>query len=564
MEGRVYGMVKRTALWMLALVLLLGAGWGIYSRVILPAGPFFWDEAAHSLKGYLIAHEAREGDWLAFLYDTYRQVYWPPLHSWMTGAAFLICGISKEVARSVSLLAFLVAVLVLYPASLFMKESRSDLRALISGALLLTSPMIIAYSGLVMLETPGILFLCLTLLVFMWLNRREKSAATHLLLGLCLALTYFVRTNYGILLMLAFLIDAILECRLNMKELFGRRNLYTALPPVIFMAVWFAYPPKLVHTFQALVNQPLGVEKSFSLEGLLYYPSALLEISGAPWIFAVYLICLLISLGYAGDRRVRFLIILVVAHFLIGQVHHSKAVRYLFPILPPIYLLTGYVLEEWWEHLLGKRRALSNWIAIFITGGIFLTAGWLYLGALQPKNVDYQDDVSRHLVEALEEMNGGLVIGTEDLKEPPPPVLDWDLVTEGGLMMIYHSGIALNLEDEIRMAETLERTGIPEEVKGRFLKVLRRSDVPGKVRTLYVGHPPHASYSRSPEGLASFLEKMIPKDPPGGIVVITSMEEEAVYPRDYVAEGLRRAGFAKVSEKVFEKTAVRLETYKGP
>jgi len=58
--------IWRTTVFCVALTL----AWLIYRFIILPTGPFYWDEAAHSLKGLLIAHDLRTGDFLSFLYDT--------------------------------------------------------------------------------------------------------------------------------------------------------------------------------------------------------------------------------------------------------------------------------------------------------------------------------------------------------------------------------------------------------------------------------------------------------------------------------------------------------------
>src|SRR5438067_7122064 len=74
-------------------------GWSVWQFVIRPGAGFSWDEASHSLKGLVITNDLRSGDWLGFLYDTYRQVYWPPLHSCMTGIAFLCAGPAAGTAR---------------------------------------------------------------------------------------------------------------------------------------------------------------------------------------------------------------------------------------------------------------------------------------------------------------------------------------------------------------------------------------------------------------------------------------------------------------------------------
>lgn len=61
---------ERQGLSVLAVRLLVGCiallvAWQVYSRMILPSGLLAWDEAAHALRGVLIARDLRQGDGLA-------------------------------------------------------------------------------------------------------------------------------------------------------------------------------------------------------------------------------------------------------------------------------------------------------------------------------------------------------------------------------------------------------------------------------------------------------------------------------------------------------------------
>ena len=182
----------------------LSVGWCVYHLEILPSGPFHWDEAAHSLKGVLIAHDLQTHDWLSFFYDTYRQVYWPPLHSWLLGVAFLLHHPTVELARQVSLVLFLLAALMVYCAALQLPLRYRETAATIAATLFLTSPLILSLAGQAMLEVPGLFFICLTIFVFAWLNNGPHPDVAHVWLGLGMTGAYFIRTNYGILLLLVW------------------------------------------------------------------------------------------------------------------------------------------------------------------------------------------------------------------------------------------------------------------------------------------------------------------------------------------------------------------------
>ena len=89
----------------------------VYVQLLLPRGPFLWDEAAHGMKGLLIAHDLQTGNLFAFLLDSYRQVLYPPLHSWALSLFFLVLGPSVVTAAAVSLVCFVATSIMLYVAS---------------------------------------------------------------------------------------------------------------------------------------------------------------------------------------------------------------------------------------------------------------------------------------------------------------------------------------------------------------------------------------------------------------------------------------------------------------
>jgi len=229
-------------------VAALAAGGLIYTHRILLGGPFMWDEAAHALRGLLIARDCREGDWLALLYDTYSQVYWPPLHAWLTGAAFLAYGPTITAARSVSLIAFVLLAPTLFFAARGVRSTHGDLAGIVATALALASPALVTYAAQAMLELPALLGFSLTLLIYIRLGHNGVSARAHALLGLGIMLTYFIRLNYGLLLLLAVVLALLIEANFRPRRLLTRSNAYVALPVSLLSAVWFAYPPKVVAT----------------------------------------------------------------------------------------------------------------------------------------------------------------------------------------------------------------------------------------------------------------------------------------------------------------------------
>src|SRR6187401_3154492 len=80
--------------------------WLIYTKLLIWRGPFISDEAVHALKALQFADDFQRGDWLGFILDSYRQVLYPPLHSWIMAAAYLVAGPSVLSAGTVGLFCF--------------------------------------------------------------------------------------------------------------------------------------------------------------------------------------------------------------------------------------------------------------------------------------------------------------------------------------------------------------------------------------------------------------------------------------------------------------------------
>ena len=250
--------MNRRLIHALIIIATVFTGWRIYTLMIVPAGPFRWDEAAHALRGVLITEDLREGSWLGFLLDTYRQVYWPPLHSWLTGLAFLVAGSSMVAARTCSLVAYLLTVPLLYLAARSMRKTGRELAGLTAVILFLTSPPLIDFASQCMLEVPGLFAVSLTILIYFRVCRDDVPAWKHVLLGLGIAFAYFVKSNYGILLLLTIVFSLLSKARFRPRALLTRANYYMALPMVVIFPLWFAYPKKLIATWEAMVNVPWG------------------------------------------------------------------------------------------------------------------------------------------------------------------------------------------------------------------------------------------------------------------------------------------------------------------
>jgi hypothetical protein len=556
------GLRQKVAFRTILFGLSLFFGCTIYSRVILQSGGFGWDEAAHALRGLLIARDLAQGDWLSFLYDSYRQVYWPPVHSWLTGITFLLGGINTVAARIVSLVSFVMASWGIYVAGLLLRKQNAEMGAAIAAILFISCPSLISFAGKSMLEIPGLLALILAFVVHFKLIQARSSPPAYALLGLTVAATYFVKSNYGVLLCLALLISWLIDAKFRLRLLFTRTHIYTVLPLIIIFSIWFAYPAKLAETWTTMLNRPFGGVEPFTAAGLLFYPSAFFRVLGSVWIGSLLLLSAIVGLRFRQDQNIRLLIVLVLTQVAIGEMHHTKVDRHLFPILPALFLLSGYVLADWWDRSRQNTKIVKFWAPRVTLVFLVLNSANLFITSLKPSSIEHDSQVISYVAGSIRSYESTLIIGSVDLRNPSPPVLDWHLVAEESLLAATQAGASTNWEAVHEFGRRIKDRDLPAWIRDMLLKVLTRADFPAQTRSLYLGLPPYTSYSQSPEGFSAFVEMLADLYSFDSIVAITSLDSEARYPADFIDSSLQQMGFSRASTKNFEFNNVRVDVYR--
>ena len=545
-SGRAAAWVSATTV---ALVCVLAAWIAamIYSRVIVADLPVSWDEGAHSLFALAIANDVRTGDFVGAAYDTYRQVYWPPLHSWIAGVAILAFGEHIEVVRSVSLVAYVLAPLVLLAAGRVM-HARDDMvsgwiAAAIAGVLTIAIPALIPFASIALLDLPALVAVMLTLLAAFFAERSPERPARRVLIAAGILAAFFLKTNYGILLMLVFAIDASIDARFSPRALLSRRNVYLAVPVIIVLATWFAYPPKIASTIRALMNKPAGAS-AWTVEGFLFYPRTLLTFAGSPVLLITMVAAVMAAWPRRREPNVRLLLLLAGVQLVLGQLHHTKEDRHILPIVPALVLVTAAAGAQLAIAIRAMQRGPRRSSAL-ASGGVVLVTMAVQLVALgrqplpswrrtpTPELGDAYHLLVARIDSAVMKGHRVLVVGTFDLS-PGAPVIDWDLAANRRLLAVEHSGAIGELDTDRAVAAALRRSPLPAWLQRPIVRVLERSDSPGRVRTMYAGLPSHLD-SRS---FATSFHAALPANASDVVLIATSVSQSARYRPSYFAPAL--------------------------
>lgn len=537
----------------------LVTGWLVFVRLVLPGRQPEWDEAAHALQGALIAHDLRALDLMSLLFDSYRQVWWPPMHSWLVSGAFLIAGPSMETARAVSVLAFVLLAPTLFLVARTVEPRHGVLAGSVSAALALTSPGLIALAAENMLELPGLLALSLTTLVYCTLERYpDARPRTHMLLGVCTTLTYLLKSNYGILLIISIVLTKLIVVGFRARRLLTKQNLYAVLPLAVFGAIWFAYLPKVVSTWYALINEASG-EEARGLLGLLFYPRAIVHLSGSWWMSLLLWGGLIMAWRARRQPGIGFLAVLALAQFVIGEFHHTKADRHMLPMLPAMFVLAGVTTTKLWSWLRpgGRGRRVA---AI----GLLASVAVLHAAALGrrdwfPAEDRQATEVLTYIATLTRENAPALVIGAREAP-PGPPAIDWHLVASERLLPVTAAGSAMDPRQERRLSRAIGGATVPERLRESAQRVLGRYDASSVTRSLHLG-------DRLQEDQAHFdtaLESTLASGSPRAIITVIAISDTTLYPTSFIAPGLARAGFREVSVRKFPREGTRVHVYRRP
>ena len=541
---------------MAVVVASLAAGGLVFWRLVLTRQAPGFDEAGHALQGALIASDIREGDLLALAFDTYSQVYWPPLHSWLLGGAFLLTGPSMEVARGVSVVSYVLLAPILFLLARNIAPRQGNVAGCLAAALALTSPGVIEYAAMSMLELPGILAISVTMLIYCLLERTPgASDRAHALLGLSVVVTYLVKTHFGILVGIAIVLAKLYAVRFRLHRLLTRRNLYAVLPLVLFLAVWFAWPLKIKWTWNALVNQPT---RDSAGPGLVY-TKALDELSGSWWMSIFLWTGLFAAWKVRARPGVAVVALLALTLFVIGQIHHTRATRHVLPMLPSMFVLTGVAGASAWAWLRAREPggtalavAVSVCIALLHAQALARDA---WHGSLESRHpVDLLDHVSRS---ARSRVNAPYLTLVTDSAWPGPPVFDWILVSEG-LLPVTQSSTALDPALERTLRWRLRDARLPRRIRASLRQLFSRYDRRSLARSLHLN--PGVSQSRYEQSLANTLRK----DPTRTIIVVIGSADTTGPAIEFIAHEMAENGFREVSVRDFALLCTQVREYRHP
>ena len=226
----------------------------------------------------------------------------------------------------------------------------------------------------------------------------------------------------------------------------------------------------------------------------------------------------------------------------------------------PFFILAGNMLAHWSHRFLGARFTLRFWLQLLLPGIMLIHAITIFTTSLNPAPSTSCDDIIRHIASSARETHSALILGTQDLKCPSPPTIDWKLIIDENYFEVTEAGSVVPVEEIGKLEAILLSDKGGSWLQNSVLPVLRRAKQSGR-SSLFLGLPPDSIYSISQTGFDTFFQNALSARSLDGVVVITSLNDLARFPLEFIAPSLEKAGLRRIRFAVFKDADTRVDLY---
>lgn len=330
-----------------------------------------WDESMHAqLPAARIALALEDGrviDALRVLHDCQQYPFvWPAA----LGVVQSATGLSEPVARGMGRIVWAATLLGIFALAWRTADrvglASRALAAWTAFGLALLSPLAMAYSATLFLEIPFVFAMALALLA--WLAR-DGRRRMELLAGAAVAVCFFTKFNYGLLLGFGLFVhllwEAVEQARAGRGREFAARCVWLAAPVLAAWLWWFVLPWPAGYATGASHREAmlhfLGGNRDESIRtaaGLRWVDWGCFLVRSPRWLLVLGTGALVAWILGWRVREVRVLTLVFVCMAVPISMHPFHLDRFLLPVVLPLWVLVGVG----WARLL-PRSPKGRWAA---------------------------------------------------------------------------------------------------------------------------------------------------------------------------------------------------------
>jgi len=378
--------------------LFLAVGLGIVASVILFVNRIFLgdaftaEEAQHAMYGLWIWHDIRVFDLAGFIYDTNRQLVWPFMHSWLTAVFFLVFGANYLSARLMSLVIFGATLFLMYRFTTKLCDNTKNVCdphgrrvGILAVILVLTSPLMLQYATMTMLEGLGALLFMLAAYLYV-VSEEQKLAIEYIAFVFLLGLSLYVNYLYAYLLIPAFFVMTLAQLAPIALAAFrverhgehkamhfiwwGYRKLIVLMVFLFLGGLWFSFSfsRKVLLLFNSIFKYSGGTVVTNIWESLLYYPKVIItQVSFSPWLGVFIFVSLFLPLVTARYRGLKTLYIYIwTVLLLLTMTIPTKAPQMMYIIIPFVFIVFSGVVVYFYDWLTAKNKQYGMLLLIVL------------------------------------------------------------------------------------------------------------------------------------------------------------------------------------------------------
>lgn len=343
---------------------------GVVAFLFLPKAIVAWDEAANMVWGYKIYDALRHYEWGTTVRLSGAQVYYPPLQSWFIGITSLITGFSIPTVRLTNLLWVLAIGPLMFHIGYSIGEKRRGFGIGLGACVLfLISPMTMVFSGIALKEIMGT---ALTLMSYIaYRNLEEKNRLRDALIAGCFVLVlFYFKYNYALLLCAGYAV--LYGIHIATKRYADYR------PMIMFWLVtslgivfWVLLQNTRLVSGYVRAQIPQTVDIGSLIEKIFFYPHSIIFVYAPHVVIGLgMVIAFFASIVWFGNTRIRTMWWIAFVYIvLLGLYSENLHERYMFSVMPFVYILTAHAVARLYDYL-----AQFHWASriAFLSAGAFI------------------------------------------------------------------------------------------------------------------------------------------------------------------------------------------------
>ncbi len=426
----------------------------VFSNYATTRGQMMWDEAEHAFTGLVFLNDVQRSDPASLAAHMYEQILWPPLHPLLLSLFFMFFGPDILMGRTLSILLYFLFSLSMY----FLGREIVNKNKQISGVLcsvfaLITGSLYLSASE-IMLEMLALLFFTLSLLFFLRFLKDNKLWWAVLVFAI---LTFFSKTNFGIVLIASIAIYYFIHEKFRFASLFRNRDFIRIVAPVaLIILLWILPTDRLLIFLGFLANRSEG-PPPFSIEGILYYPTQIILYSGL--MVVLYAAAFMLSSKQLKNDKIRFLFIVAVLAILLNFFHQNKKMRYILYLYPPLFSMAAFHLTTLYGKISHKRKRFAFYLLLGVCMAVFS-----FYASSSFRLVGYDFSVTEPLdfiKNSTRNSYNIFVLG--EINEISPGLISWHLSNATSIKAVRASTYAIwEFEEYYRLIKG--RLGVPDRV----------------------------------------------------------------------------------------------------